>query len=135
MYSMDSTRIAWGTEKYTLRQLLVFQLTIFPFKSKLLEWLSLRDMTLDEILHHNGLGDYLGHQECYICHNKPRVFKCKDCSGGGRLCCQLCILKAHQDMPLHHIEVSYFTNAMEMSKLILIGILAMDRRIFRQGLS
>lgn len=92
-------------------------------------------MTLDEILRHDGLGDYFGHQECYVCHNEPGVFKCKDCSGGGRLRCQLCILKAHQDTPLHRIEVCYFTNAMEMSKLILIHVLAMDRQIFRQGLS
>ena len=68
-----------------------------------------------------------------MCHNEPGVFKCKDCSGGGCLCCQLCIVKAHQDIPLHHIEVCYFTNAIEISRLTLIHVLAMDQPIFRQG--
>ena len=70
-----------------------------------------------------------------MCHNEPGVFKCKDCSGGGRLRCQPCIVKAHQDIPLHRIEVRYFTNAIEMLRLTLIHVLAMDRSIFRQGAS
>ncbi|KDR65963.1 hypothetical protein GALMADRAFT_232763 [Galerina marginata CBS 339.88] len=74
--------------------------------SKLLEWLTLWDTTLDEILCHDGLGDYLGCQECFACHDEPGVFKCKDCSGGGRLRCQACIVQAHKDTPLHRIEES-----------------------------
>ena len=91
--------IPWATNSSTI---------YFPSKSKLLEWLWLRDTTLDKILCHNRLGDYLGCQECYVCHNKPGVFKCKDCSGRGHLHCQLCMIRVYQDTPLHHIEVSYF---------------------------
>ena len=104
---------------------------IFFWKSELLKWLYLRDMTLDEILCHDGLGNYLGHQQCCECHEEPGVFKCRDCSGGGCLCCQACVVRVHQDLPLHHIKVSSFTTAMEM----LIHILAMDWPIFWQGIS
>ena len=106
----------------------------FCWKSKLLEWLWLRDMT-DEILCHDRLGNYLGHQQCCECHDKPGVFKCRDCSGGGHLCCQACVVRVHQDLLLHCIKVSSFTTTMEMLKLILIHILAMDWPIFWQGIS
>jgi len=85
-------------------------------KSKLLEWLSLRDATLDEVLRHDGLGDYLGQPRCFACNIEPGIFKCKDCSGGGRLRCQTCVVKAHQDIPLHRIEVSHFVNIIENVK-------------------
>jgi len=85
-------------------------LSTFILKSKLQEWLSLRDTTLDEILRHDGLGDYLGHPLCCVCNIQPGLFKCKDCSGGGRLRCQSCVVKVHQDMPLHRIEVSRYFN-------------------------
>jgi hypothetical protein len=85
-------------------------------KSKLLEWLSFRDTTLDEILRHDGLGDYLGQPLCCACNIQPGLFKCKDCSGGGRLRCQTCVVKVHQDTPLHQIEVSHFVNTVENVK-------------------
>ncbi|EDR11733.1 uncharacterized protein LACBIDRAFT_314283 [Laccaria bicolor S238N-H82] len=73
-------------------------------QSKLLEWLSFQDVTLDKILRHNGLGDFLGHQFCMECNEEMGIFKCKDCSSGCYLCRQFCIVKAHQETPLHRIE-------------------------------
>lgn len=81
----------------------------FISKSKLQEWLSFRDTTLDEVLRHDGLGDYLGQLGCSTCNIGPGLFKCKDCSGGSRLRCQNCIVKSHQDIPLHRIEVRFFS--------------------------
>ncbi|KDR76587.1 hypothetical protein GALMADRAFT_67342 [Galerina marginata CBS 339.88] len=72
--------------------------------SKLLEWLSFRDAALDEILRHDGLGDFLDHQYCVACNNEIGIFKCKDCLSGCRLRCRACMVKAHQDTPLHRIE-------------------------------
>ena len=74
-------------------------------KSKLLEWLSFRDATLDEILWHDGLSDFLGVECCISCRKDVRLFKCKDCLGGCRLRCQDCIVLAHQHTPLDRIEV------------------------------
>ena len=85
-------------------------------KSKLLEWLTLRDTTLDEILRHDGLGDYRGEHNCYACNVEPGVFRCKDCLGGGRLRCQACLVKAHRETPLHRIEVSLFVSTIENAK-------------------
>ncbi|EDR06772.1 uncharacterized protein LACBIDRAFT_299636 [Laccaria bicolor S238N-H82] len=72
--------------------------------SKLLEWLSFRDATLDEILRHDGLGDFLGNQLCMGCNEETGLFKCKDCSSGCHLRCQACVVKAHSETPLHRIE-------------------------------
>ncbi|KIJ90500.1 hypothetical protein K443DRAFT_116509 [Laccaria amethystina LaAM-08-1] len=72
--------------------------------TKLLEWLYLRDATLDEILRHDGLGDFLGHRHCVDCGQEDGIFKCRDCSGGCLLRCQGCVVKAHQHLPLHRIE-------------------------------
>ena len=103
----------------------------FTLKSKLLKWLSFWDISLDEILCHDGLGDYLDQPRCCICNIGPSLFKCKDCFGGGRLRCQGCVVKVHQDTPLHRIEVNYPVNR-RMSRLIQFDIVAMDRLIFQQ---
>ena len=81
----------------------------FFLKSRLQEWLLFRDTTLDEVLHHDGLGD-LGQLGCSTCNIGPGLFKCKDCLGGSRLRCQNCVVKSHQDIPLHRIEVSFFSS-------------------------
>lgn len=60
---------------------------------------------LDEILRHDGLGDFLGYQYCVECEEQDGIFKCRDCSGGCRLHCQACIVKMHRHAPLHRIEV------------------------------
>lgn len=82
------------------------KLNNFILQSKLLEWLSFQDATLDELLRHDGLGDFLGYEYCVTCNKEPGLFKCKDCSGGSRLHCQACTVKSHQNTPLHRIEVS-----------------------------
>ena len=80
----------------------------FFSKLKLQEWLLFRDTTLDKVLRHDGLGDHLGQLGCSTCNIGPGLFKCKDCLGGSRLHCQNCVVKPHQDIPLHWIEVSFF---------------------------
>ena len=87
------------------------RLIYFGLKTKLLEWLSIQDATLDEILRHDGLGDFFGRQNCVSCDREIGRFKCRDCSGGCRLRCSTCIVKCHQDVPLHRIEVSFFVTA------------------------
>ncbi|KAF8333820.1 hypothetical protein F5887DRAFT_892938 [Amanita rubescens] len=72
--------------------------------TKLEQWLSLRDASLDEILRHDGLGDFLGNTTCITCKEDAGTFKCRDCCGGGRLRCRACIVRMHQDIPLHRIE-------------------------------
>ncbi|KAF8335185.1 hypothetical protein F5887DRAFT_892104 [Amanita rubescens] len=72
--------------------------------AKLEEWLSLRDASLDEILRHDGLGDFLDNTTCFVCKEAAGIFKCRDCCGGGRLRCRSCIVRMHQDVPLHRIE-------------------------------
>jgi len=113
--------------------LLVSTLTYLILKSKLQEWLLLRDTTLDEILRHDGLGDFLGHPLCAACNIEPGIYKCKDCSGGGRLRCKTCAIMMHQYTPLHRIEVSLLvTNRLSWLALIQLLIVAMDRPLFRQ---
>ena len=62
-----------------------------------------RDATLDEILQHDGLGDFLRQLYCMEYEHEDSIFKCKDCSGGCQLCCQNCLVKLHQHSPLHRI--------------------------------
>src|SRR6266550_5028700 len=74
-------------------------------QTKLEQWLALHDASLDEILRHDGLGDALENMTCFVCKKDDGIFKCKDCTGGGRLRCQSCIVHMHCDTPLHRIEV------------------------------
>ena len=65
------------------------------------------DSFLDELLRHDGHGDYLGSSTCTLCGQEPEdgVFKCKDCFSGCLLRCRACVLSTHEHHPLHHIEV------------------------------
>lgn len=78
-------------------------------QTKLLEWLAFRQSCLEELLHHDGHGDFLGHKCCSSCGKGDGVYKCKDCFSGGLLCCQECLVTAHRDHPLHRIEVCAYT--------------------------
>jgi hypothetical protein len=76
-----------------------------PLQSKLKEWLPFRDSFLDELLRHDGHGDYLGSNLCGSCERDDGVIKCSNCFSGCLLRCRTCVLSAHQDHPLHYIEV------------------------------
>ncbi|EAU86991.2 hypothetical protein CC1G_08462 [Coprinopsis cinerea okayama7 len=73
--------------------------------NKLLEWLPYRSDFLDELLRHDGHGDYLGESSCNTCAEKDcRLFKCPDCWDGCLLTCCECLLNNHRNLPLHRIE-------------------------------
>ncbi|KIL55027.1 hypothetical protein M378DRAFT_49831, partial [Amanita muscaria Koide BX008] len=73
--------------------------------TKLLEWLIFRQSCLDELLRQDGLVDSLDHELCISCKKLDGMYKCKDCFSGGLLCCCDCLVNAHQDHPLHRIEI------------------------------
>ena len=75
-------------------------------QSKLLEWLQYRDGSLDELLRLYGLGDYHGIDTCAMCRNANAMYRCLDCFGNCQLHCDGCLVKKHQDLPLHRVEVS-----------------------------
>jgi hypothetical protein len=77
-------------------------------QDQLTEWLKFRSTFLDEIIRHDGLGDFLDHTECSHCGKVPGVIKCKDCANGRMLQCQDCTVAYHQNLPMHRIEVQYF---------------------------
>ncbi|KAM6490236.1 hypothetical protein JOM56_014213 [Amanita muscaria] len=73
--------------------------------TKLLEWLIFRQSCLDELLQQDGLADSLDHELCISCKKLDGMYKCKDCFSGGLLRCRDCLVNAHQDHPLHRIEI------------------------------
>ncbi|KAM6497786.1 hypothetical protein JOM56_005734 [Amanita muscaria] len=74
------------------------------FQTKLKEWLSFRQTCLDELLRHDGRGDYLKGHNCATCQEGEGVFKCLDCFDGGLLRCKACLVAAHHIHPLHRVK-------------------------------
>ena len=74
-------------------------------QDRLKDWLEFRDTFLDELLCHDGLGDFLGQTECSNCKKSAGVIKCKDCPSGRMLKCPDCVVELHQALPLHRVEV------------------------------
>ncbi|KAF6741396.1 hypothetical protein DFP72DRAFT_1115848 [Ephemerocybe angulata] len=72
--------------------------------AKVLEWIPFRQTFLDELLRHDGHGDFLGNDRCSKCDDESQLFKCRDCWDGAQLCCRGCTLAAHSSLPFHHIE-------------------------------
>jgi hypothetical protein len=70
------------------------------------EWLKFREIFLQETLRHDGLGNFFGVTDCSSCGKAPGVYKCMACANGGMLKCADCIVKFHQVLPLHRVEVS-----------------------------
>jgi hypothetical protein len=70
---------------------------------------------LDEIIRHDGLGDFLGKTECSQCGKLPGVIKCKDCTSGRMLLCPDCTVACHQTLPLHRIEVVFLSPDVKQS--------------------
>jgi hypothetical protein len=78
----------------------------------LLKWTEDRDLFLQELLRHEGRGDYMHDTVCKSCHSGAPQFRCRDCFGT-ELCCHSCIVASHANNPAHRIQVrvpysSYF---------------------------
>ncbi|KAJ6605142.1 hypothetical protein B0H10DRAFT_1820825 [Mycena sp. CBHHK59/15] len=60
---------------------------------------------LDELVRHNGCGDYMDQFGCARegCRTAEPPFRCSDCLHPC-LYCEGCIVELHQRTPLHHIE-------------------------------
>ncbi|KAH6897792.1 hypothetical protein BKA70DRAFT_1116038 [Coprinopsis sp. MPI-PUGE-AT-0042] len=74
---------------------------------KLQDWIPRRQSFLDELLHHDGLGDSLDRQTCSDCPpttSATGLYKCIDCWDGSLLRCKTCVLLNHSKQPLHRIE-------------------------------
>ncbi|KIJ90576.1 hypothetical protein K443DRAFT_35778, partial [Laccaria amethystina LaAM-08-1] len=68
------------------------------------EWLKFRATFLDEVLRHDGLGDFMGQEDCSHCGKARGVIRCQDCSSGKLLKCPECAVTLHQYLPLHRVE-------------------------------
>lgn len=83
-----------------------FKVHTEALQDHLTEWLKYRETFLDEVLRHDGLGDFLGRTRCSRCQNTEGILRCKDCARGSMLKCAECFLELHQSLPLHRVEVS-----------------------------
>lgn len=81
------------------------------------EWLPYRESFLDEMLRHEGLGDFDTLPPCIDCGEASASFKCADCFGQGLLC-QECTVKAHRLLPLHGTKVCFYFLPVFSYKLI-----------------
>ncbi|KIL68676.1 hypothetical protein M378DRAFT_184632 [Amanita muscaria Koide BX008] len=72
--------------------------------TKLKEWLAFRQTCLDEMLRHDGRGDFLNCQSCVACGMEEGLYKCHECFNGSLLRCQSCLVGAHGVHPLHRVE-------------------------------
>jgi hypothetical protein len=72
---------------------------------RLSEWIKFRAAFLDEILRHDGLGNFFGRSKCSNCENVAGIIKCRDCADGALLKCPECVIALHQNLPLHRVEV------------------------------
>jgi len=77
-------------------------------QSKLIQWLTLRDSTLDELLRLDGLGSFIQQDLCMDCSKHPGCYRCPDCGHGAALLCQTCLIKRHRGVELHRVEVCTF---------------------------
>jgi hypothetical protein len=86
---------------------LAFFLTYFACQSHLQKWLTLRQVFLDELLRHDGRGDFLNQSTCFVCEKKDSLYKCEDCTHCALLKCQSCTISAHRSQPFHRIKVIF----------------------------
>ncbi|KAJ7080573.1 hypothetical protein B0H15DRAFT_953443 [Mycena belliarum] len=59
---------------------------------------------LEELLRLEGRGDHRDSMNCVSCRKGAPDHRCIDCFAGGRLHCQSCVLREHQELPFHRIE-------------------------------
>ncbi|KAF7313213.1 CxC2 domain-containing protein [Mycena kentingensis (nom. inval.)] len=70
-------------------------------------WREQRDIILDNLMRHDGLGTDTAHPACFFCRaeyeqGKTRVFRCQEC--GVFLQCLSCLEQKHEVQPLHVIQ-------------------------------
>ena len=82
------------------------------------EWLGLQETLLDELLHHDGWGDFLTQSKCFLCKGKDSIYKCEDCSHGALLKCKACLVSVHLLDPLHQIKVRHLLSGLIVSHTI-----------------
>ena len=77
-------------------------------QTKMQSWLDVRPIVLDEMIRLDGPGDTRV-DFCSSCLNRMAspVYRCLECSYG-LLFCRECVIKSHQTMPLHRLEVCSF---------------------------
>jgi hypothetical protein len=71
-------------------------------------WLDVRPAVLDEIISLDGPGD-VQTDFCGSCLNRkttPPLYRCLECSYG-LLFCGECVVRSHQALPLHRLEVHF----------------------------
>ena len=69
------------------------------------EWMPYRDKFLDELVRHDGWGDYLECDKFPQCSSmEPPIAKCTECFGG-HIVCVACALCDHAAHPLHRLHV------------------------------
>lgn len=71
------------------------------------EWLPYRDICLDEMLRHEGLGERSQNElSCEECGTEDDLLRCADshCVGAPFLCAS-CMVRQHERLPLHRIQV------------------------------
>ncbi|KAJ7472822.1 hypothetical protein FB451DRAFT_1035953 [Mycena latifolia] len=71
-----------------------------------------QDIFLAELLRWDGRGDHRGQSNCRHCATGLAEYRCRDCLGGRELLCQDCLLRWHEQLPLHRIQKwtgSFFT--------------------------
>ncbi|KAJ7472830.1 hypothetical protein FB451DRAFT_1134413 [Mycena latifolia] len=74
-----------------------------------------QDIFLAELLRWDGCRDHRGQSNCRHCATGLAEYRCRDCLGGGELLCQDCLLRRHEQLPLHRIQKwtgSFFTRKM-----------------------
>lgn len=80
------------------------------------EWLPFRDIFLDELLRHEGLGErQCDNLMCEHCGEKPGTLKCPESHCiGSPLLCQTCMVIQHKHLPLHPIQVRLCFESLEL---------------------
>ena len=110
--AVDVTAVSKESKK---RRLVSSYLTAYikcylPVRSqeRIQTWIPFRASFLDEVLRHDGLGDYTETRACVRCREKGAevsgMYRCTECVGGVLLC-QRCIVREHSRLPLHRIQV------------------------------
>ena len=96
-----------NTTSVSLPLSLYLQIVTEKKKMKLTEWLEVRQEFLDELLRHDGHGDFHGRGPCTSCMISDGEYKCSDCYTGCLLRCRDCMVNSYRDHPLHRVEVSF----------------------------
>jgi len=91
------------------------QALLTALQTKMWSWLDVRSTVLDEIISLDGPGD-IQTNLCSSCSNPESIplYRCLECSYG-LLFCGGCVIKLHQVLPLHRLEVCYFPRSLALS--------------------